>query len=231
MGTRRHQPGRHVGGGRRFVAAAAKRPTVTVTAPRRGLFVLCAAPTTEEPNSRGRNGHPSCGRVWRAGGSCVAGTPRRGQRCSPHSARPGPCGMASISSRAPCRSKEGARHRRRGWCRSRACPDGSCRPGEHTRARIDNDGPSARLWRIQRSGSNASVAAGQLADVRTWPMRAHGVGTLPAPDATRRWWRTPPNLRPGQVVRLRVFRRSRGSRRDLSSSIWRIRSLRTSARA
>jgi hypothetical protein len=35
----------------------------------------------------------------------------------------------------------------------------------------------------------------------------------------------------GQVVRLRVFRRSRGSRRDLSSSIWRIRSLRTSARA
>ena len=45
-----------------------------------------------------------------------------------------------------------------------------------------------------------------------------------------RCW-APPNLRPGQVVRLRVFRRSRGSRRDLSSSIWRIRSLRTSASA
>jgi hypothetical protein len=51
MGTRRHQPERHVGGGRRCMAVAATRPTVTVTAPRRGLFVLCAAPTTEEPNS------------------------------------------------------------------------------------------------------------------------------------------------------------------------------------
>ena len=37
--------------------------------------------------------------------------------------------------------------------------------------------------------------------------------------------------RPGQDVRLRVLRRLRGSRRDFSSSIWRIRSLRTSASA
>ena len=35
----------------------------------------------------------------------------------------------------------------------------------------------------------------------------------------------------GQDVRLRVFRRLRGSRRDFSSSIWRISSLRTSASA
>ena len=43
--------------------------------------------------------------------------------------------------------------------------------------------------------------------------------------------RAPPNPRPGQDVRLRVLRRLRGSRRDFSSSIWRISSVRTSASA
>jgi hypothetical protein len=38
MGTRQHQPKRRVRGGSRFVAAAAKGPTVTVTAPRRGSW-------------------------------------------------------------------------------------------------------------------------------------------------------------------------------------------------
>jgi len=99
----------------------------------------------------------SCGRVRRARGSCVAGTPA-GSRMStafgPVAVRPVRAGWrrSAPEHRAAARRVQRSRHRRRGWCRSCACPEGSCRPGEHARARIDNGRPSAWLWRSQQSG-------------------------------------------------------------------------------